>query len=68
MRAYRCYFLNSRSSIIGVETVEARSDEEAVRVAEALFRRKGAAVHGFELWERKRCISQRLTKPVAGLS
>ena len=65
MRAYRCYFLSLRLSIVGVEIVEACSDEEAVRAAEALLRRKGATFHGFELWERHRRISRRLTEPVA---
>jgi hypothetical protein len=63
MRAYRFYFLNLRS-IAGVEILEAESDESALQAAEALFREKGAAFNGFELWELDRRIGRRLTKTV----
>lgn len=63
MRAYRFYLLNSQS-IAGVEILEAESDEVALQVAEALFRQKGTAFNGFELWELDRRISRKLTKTV----
>jgi hypothetical protein len=42
MHSYRCFFLSSRAALTAVEIIEAESDEEAMRRAEAAFRETGA--------------------------
>ncbi len=57
MRPYRCYFLNLRSQIDGVEFVEAETDAEALERAEAVFRAKGAHFSGYEVWDCGRRVA-----------
>lgn len=60
MRSYRCYFLNLLSAIAGAEIVEAETDAEAVKRAEAVFREKGVGFSGIEVWDRGRRVQGEL--------
>lgn len=55
---YRCYFLNLRSEIAGVEIIEADNDAEAVARGAALFREHAAGYIGFEVWDRDRRVER----------
>ena len=61
MRSYRCYFLDIRSAIAGVEFVEAETDDQALRRAQLLFREKGAQFSGYEVWDCGRRIHRELS-------
>lgn len=65
MRPYRCFFLNLRSAIAGVEIVEAETDDEALRRAESLFLEKGAQFSGYEVWDGERRVHRQLRTPDA---
>ncbi len=60
MRSYRCYFLNLRTTIPAVGSIEAETDAEAVKQAEALFRAKGAGFTGMEVWVGGRRVPHEL--------
>jgi len=60
MRSYRCYFLNLRTTIAAVGSIEAETDAEAVKQAEALFRAKGAGFTGMEVWVGGRRVPHEL--------
>jgi hypothetical protein len=55
MNTYRCYLKNAHK-FVGIETIDAADDLEAIRKALALFEQKRAAYTGFELWLRARRI------------
>src|SRR6266446_6268954 len=57
---YRCYFLNLRSAIAGVEIIEADTDSDAVARADTLFREKGAGLSGVGVWDRGRRVERQL--------
>jgi hypothetical protein len=60
MPSYRCYFLNLHSHIERVEMIDADTDSDAGKRAEAIFREKGAGFAGFEVWDRGRRLERQL--------
>ncbi|MEJ0069589.1 MAG: hypothetical protein WDO24_13615 [Pseudomonadota bacterium] len=59
MPTYRCYFLDSRRSIVEVEVIQCADDAEAGRQAIALFHaRRGdpPVYHGIEVWDLARLV------------
>lgn len=64
MRFYRCFLLNQVSVIAAVEIIEAEDDDDAVQRAETVFRQKGAAFSGYEVWDCERRVYPRITAAV----
>lgn len=60
MAQYRCYFLGTNGQLVGAETIECRSDDEAVASARTLLARKPYA-SGFELRLGDHCVSSHET-------
>ena len=56
MPVYRCYFLDGKNRIQGVEVLDATDDSQALEIARRLFEQ--AAAPGFEVWERARPVVQ----------
>jgi hypothetical protein len=63
MRAYRCHLLRSPAATAAVVYIEAESDAEAVERARELFRAKGSAFNGIELWDRERRVEREFHHP-----
>lgn len=57
---YRCYFLNLRSEVAGVEIIEADSDSDALNRADTLFREKGSGFGSVAVWDRSRRVGGEL--------
>jgi hypothetical protein len=57
---YRCYFLDLRSKIAGVEIIEADTDSDAVERGDVVFRANGAGFSGVEVWDRGRRVERQL--------
>ena len=65
MKAYRCYLLDYRSRISGVEVIECSGDDEAKHAAEALLKRQGHRAG--ELWDGRRLVARLgLVVPLGG--
>jgi len=59
MPSYRCYFLDTRRTIVSVEVIDCVDDAEAGREAIALFlARRGdpAVLHSVEIWHLARLV------------
>ena len=56
MRGYRCYYVDAKDHITGVEQVAAEDDGAAIQSARGLLRAKQFVGVGVELWEGKRRV------------
>ncbi len=54
MNAYRCYFLNQESHIVGVECIECHDDADARLMAAQLL--SGQRYMAAEIWEEGRMV------------
>ena len=56
MRGYRCYYVDAKDHITGVEQVAAEDDGAAIQSARRFLRAKQFVGVGVELWEGKRRV------------
>jgi hypothetical protein len=61
MPHFRCYLLNSRDSIVSVDSVEAGDDAGAMELAGRLILARHARFAAIEVWDRARCVGKILS-------
>jgi hypothetical protein len=61
MPHFRCYLLNSRDSIVSVDSVEAGDDAGAMELASRLILARHAQFAAIEVWDRARRVGKILS-------